>query len=341
MPDRTEVDRDGQNTGVRGDLLGEAPGQRGRSKADGIAGGRDRARGPRGTQDRDALRGRRFGRGDEALETPDPGPPARPPRRGQADREPRRAGDYQGAGPARRRLPGLGIGRGSLGGPLHRRGLRQPRPAAGTGQPPHGRRFYIAADERRRRGRLRELDGEDVRRRRAGLRDSARAVDDRRLHDSHGWTNAHPSRRRRHGYRPCRVGPGRYWTSGSARKAIQNTASSATSGSAKTPPSTPGSLSSSPISTNGPPRETSTAGATMPKVASRSSSSWTSSPATCSAATDVPTRRTAGRSKPPNTPPARVGQGTSRLPEDVLVHALHAQRERGGPAPLCRAVRAA
>ena len=51
----------------------------------------------------------------------------------------------------------------------------------GLGQPPHGRRLHLPADERRRGGRLGELDGQDVRRRRAGLGDRARALDDRRL----------------------------------------------------------------------------------------------------------------------------------------------------------------
>jgi hypothetical protein len=68
----------------------------------------------------------------------------------------------------------------------------------------------LPPDESRGRCRLGELDGQDVRRRRAGLRDRARALDDRRLHEPDGGPHLHPPRRRHNGNRPCRVRPTKY-----------------------------------------------------------------------------------------------------------------------------------
>ncbi|CAA9426417.1 MAG: hypothetical protein AVDCRST_MAG55-2347, partial [uncultured Rubrobacteraceae bacterium] len=159
---------------IRRDLLGAAGGEHAGAGAGGLACRGDSPRGSGGAQDRDALRRRRFRRGRASLEAHDPGPPAGPPGRGQVYRRPERARDHQGARPARRRLRRLQCRRRSLGGPLHRRGLGQPEPPSWPRQPPHGRRLHLEADRCRRGRSLRELDGQDVRRRRARLGDSPR-----------------------------------------------------------------------------------------------------------------------------------------------------------------------
>ena len=156
-----------------------------------------------------------------------------------------------------------------------------------------------------------------------------------------GGPHLHPPRRRHNGNRPCRVGPRRFSTSGSAAKTSSAMASSATSGSVKTPSSIPGSQTSSPVSTRRPQPATSTAGATMQGAAWRWSSCSTSSPQHVPWRRTHPRRRRSGARVLQVRRRARAGQRAPCLPEDVLVHAVHAQREQGGPTPLRRPFRTA
>ncbi|CAA9427490.1 MAG: hypothetical protein AVDCRST_MAG01-01-2691, partial [uncultured Rubrobacteraceae bacterium] len=143
--------------------------------------GGDSARRPGGAQDRDALRRRGPRGGARPLPAPDPRPSSRPPRRREGRQGPGHARDGEGAGPAGRRVHRGRRGRDRLRGPLPGRGLGQPGTPAGPRQPPHGRGLHLPQHESGGRRRLRELDGQDLRRGKGGGRGRPRSLDAPRL----------------------------------------------------------------------------------------------------------------------------------------------------------------